>query len=92
MTQSGAASHMVRIANCLQTILELESELEKLELGSSLLEEFAVLKSFLEKLDKVEVSEEDVRRIEQATANFLEELKGPLADGEGEDSPGRRLQ
>jgi len=92
MTGSSAASHMVRIANCLQTILELEPELERLELGSSLLDEFAVLKSFLEKLDKVEVSEEDVRRIELATSNFLDELKGPLAESDGEDGSGRRLQ
>lgn len=92
MTENIITSHMVRITNCLQTILELEPELERLELGHSLLDEFVVLKSFLEKIDKVEVCEEDVRRIEQATANFLEELRGPLAGLDTEDKDSRRLQ
>lgn len=93
MAENNAVSHMVRISNCLQTILELEPELEKLELGHSLLDEFMVLKSFLEKIDRVEVNEDDVRRIEQATANFLQELKGPLASSEkASGKAGRRLQ
>ncbi len=92
MAETNVTNYMVRISNCLQTILELEPELERLELGHSLLDEFVVLKSFLEKIDRVEVSEEDVRRIEQATANFLEELKGPLAGLDAEESGGRRLQ
>ncbi len=68
-----------RLRNCLQTILELEPDLEGLELGHDLMKEFDMLKSFMEKLDDVELQEDDVRRIETATANFLEELKGPLA-------------
>jgi len=72
-------SHMARISNCLETILELEPELEKIELGKSLLEEFGVLKDFLQKIDSVSLNEDDVERVETATANFLEELRGPLA-------------
>lgn len=67
-----------RLANCLETILELESDLEQLELGHVLLSEFSQLKAFLERLDTVRVDEDDVRRIETATTNFLEELKVPL--------------
>ncbi len=68
-----------RLRNCLQTILELEPDLDGLELGHDLMKEFDTLKSFMEKLNVVELQEDDVRRIEIATANFLEELKGPLA-------------
>lgn len=72
-------SRLMRITNCLQTILELEPDLRKLELGHSLLDEFEVLKSFLEKIDEVDLSESDVQRIERATSNFLEELREPMA-------------
>ncbi len=92
MSNSNPVNHLVRITNCLQTILELESQLEKLEHGNSLLDEFAVLKSFLEKIDKVEISEADVERIEKATSNFLKELEGPLASKSLKGKSGRRLQ
>jgi len=74
-----SSSHLARISNCLQTILELEPELEKIELGKSLLEEFSVLKDFLQKIDTVALNEDDVERVETATSNFLEELSGPLS-------------
>jgi DNA mismatch repair ATPase MutS len=73
-----SSSHMARISNCLQTILDLEPELERIELGKSLLEEFSVLKDFLQKIDTVDLSEDDVARVETATSNFLEELRLPL--------------
>jgi len=72
--------------------LELESQLEKLEHGNSLLDEFIVLKSFLEKIDRVDLSEADVERIEVATANFLKELQVPLAKSNFHDQVRRRLQ
>lgn len=68
-----------RLKNCLQTILELEPELERLELGQELLKEFALLKSFVAKLEDITLVEDDVLRIEKATAHFLEELKEPIA-------------
>lgn len=92
MPNSSSVNHLVRITNCLQTILDLESQLEKLEHGNSLLDEFAVLKSFLEKIDKVELSESDVERIEKATSNFLKELEVPLAKKKVREKTGRRLQ
>ena len=91
MAESSSVTHLVRITNCLQTILELEPQLEKLEHGNSLLDEFVVLKSFLEKIDKVELNEADVERIESATANFLKELQTPLAKAKSERKNGRRL-
>ncbi|BCS86960.1 hypothetical protein [Pseudodesulfovibrio sediminis] len=92
MTDSSSVKHLVRITNCLQTILDLESQLENLEHGNSLLDEFAVLKSFLEKIDKVDLSEGDVERIEIATANFLRELEGPLSKSRIRKKFERRLQ
>lgn len=80
-----SSSHMARISNCLQTILELEPELERIELGKSLLAEFSVLKEFLQKIDSVVLSEDDVLRVETATSSFLEELRQPLAQAR----PGR---
>lgn len=91
MTDSSSVNHLVRITNCLQTILDLEPQLEQLEHGNSLLDEFVVLKSFLEKIDKVDLSEADVERIESATANFLRELQGPLAKARESQEKGRRL-
>ncbi len=92
MADHSSVSYLVRITNCLQTILELEPQLEELEHGNSLLDEFVVLKSFLEKIDRVELSESDVERIESATANFLKELQVPLARAEADGKKRRRLQ
>ena len=75
-----------RLSNCLQTILELEGDLERLQLGHVLLSEFSQLREFMDRIEMVEIDEDDVRRIEAATANFLEELQGPLGlplEGEG---------
>jgi hypothetical protein len=58
--------------------------------GDGLLEEFVFLKAFLEKVDRVEMSEADVERIERATATFLDELGAPLAQA-GIAPPGRNL-
>jgi hypothetical protein len=63
-----------------------------LENGHSLLDEFAVLKSFLEKIDEVELSESDVERIETATSNFLRELQEPLSRRKSRTRAERRLQ
>ncbi len=78
MDQDEPRNLQSRLKNCLQTILELEPELERLELGHVLLKEYNVLRSFVEKIDQVALQEQDVARIEHATANFLEELRMPL--------------
>jgi len=85
-------SHMARISNCLETILELEPELEKIEFGKSLLDEFGVLKDFLRRIDTVSLNEDDVERVEAATANFLDELRGPLSQSRSGRSGASRLQ
>ncbi|MBN2140953.1 MAG: hypothetical protein PHV85_02605 [Desulfovibrionaceae bacterium] len=85
-------NHLARIANCLQTILDLEPELRKLELGASLTDEFDVLKNFLEKVDRLDLTEDDVRRVEKATSTFLEELRGPLSLAQEHGDAQRRLQ
>jgi len=85
-------SHMARISNCLETILELEPELEKIEFGKSLLDEFGVLKDFLGRIDTVSLNEDDVERVEAATANFLDELRGPLSQTRVGRSGALRLQ
>ena len=69
----------LRLKNCLQTILELEPALERLEMGHMLLQDYATLRTFIDKLAEVALQEDDVRRIELATSNFLQELKAPLA-------------
>ena len=68
-----------RILNCLQTVLELEPVISRLELGFVLLAEFKVLKSFLKNMETMELDENDVTRIELATEHFLQELKTPLS-------------
>lgn len=78
-----AVNLTARVSNCLQTILELEPDLERLRLGHILLREFNVLKSFLTRLEDVRIDENDVLRIEAATENFLRELKAPLARADG---------
>ena len=80
-----------RLTNCLQTILELEPEVARLEMGSMLLREFGLLKAFLLKVETFELEEEDVARIEQATASFLSELETPLG-ALGDDSSAHPLQ
>ncbi|EPR30721.1 hypothetical protein dsat_1443 [Alkalidesulfovibrio alkalitolerans DSM 16529] len=83
---------MFRITNCLQTILELEPQLERLELGKDLLKEFEQLKSFLSKVNHIDLHEDDVARIESATASFLDELRGPLTAIDRTGSQARFLQ
>lgn len=68
----------IRLRSCLQAILDLEPELKTIHLAEPLLEEFALLKNIYEKLETVFVQEDDVKRIEDATSNFLAELKGSM--------------
>ncbi|MCC8193942.1 MAG: hypothetical protein LIP28_04780 [Deltaproteobacteria bacterium] len=67
-----------RLRSCLQAILELEPELKTLRAAGPLLSEFTVLKDIYNRLETLLVQEEDVKRIEEATANFFEELKGSI--------------
>lgn len=87
-----SGNHLARISNCLQTILDLEPELERIEIGKPLLEEFSVLKEFLQKIETVALNEDDVTRVEIATSNFLEELRVPLAHARPGKSAASLLQ
>lgn len=78
MDQLKSSSFSARIVNCLQTILELEPMLRRIDTGHLLLSEFKVLKSFLNEMDSIELDEDDVARIEVATERFLQELKTPV--------------
>jgi hypothetical protein len=68
-----------RLVNCLTTILELEPDLERLKLGGVLLSEFTILRAYLDRADRIDLGEDEVRRIETATEVFLSELRAPLA-------------
>ena len=81
----------IRLRNCLQTILELETDLERLHVDDFVLKEFQLLKSFLSRVDDVRLDEADVRRIETATENFLKELKTPLSSLEKKAISRRRM-
>jgi len=88
---SGLTLH-VRLKNCLQTILELEPELEQLDMGNLLLKEYHQLRLFCERIAEVPLSEQDVKRIETATACFLDELREPLSCLTSAGSKRRMLQ
>lgn len=75
----------LRLRSCLQAIIELEPELKTIRAADPLLSELSVLKDIYGKLETLLVQEEDVRRIEEATASFFEELKGSVK----QDSPAR---
>lgn len=79
----------IRLRSCLQAILDLEPELKTLRLAEPLLAEFVTLKDIYGKLETLFVQEDDVQRIENATANFLAELKGSMKT-EFRTYPGQR--
>ncbi|NDV27240.1 hypothetical protein [Desulfovibrio sp. JC010] len=83
---------VLRLNNCLETIIEMEQELEKLDLNSRFVEELEVLKGFMSKMEKIRVSEAEVERIETATDNFLLELRVPLGQVESPRKMFTRLQ
>jgi hypothetical protein len=68
-----------RLKNCLLTILELEPELERLQLPDEFRSELVLLKQHFEKIEYAEFYEEDLQRLERATAKFLEELRVPFS-------------
>jgi hypothetical protein len=79
MSLKSATGLHARVFNCLQTILDLESDLETAGMGDNLVEEFNDLKEIAAKTTVWDLEETDVQRIERATAAFLHELELPLA-------------
>ena len=68
-----------RLKNCLLTILELESDLERLQLPGTFRNDLALIKQHLKKIEQIEFYEEDLQRLETATATFLDELRLPFS-------------
>ncbi|GHU92007.1 hypothetical protein AGMMS49974_01630 [Deltaproteobacteria bacterium] len=65
----------IRLKNCIQTILELETDLSAEFLGSHFNNELTALKNYLQQVDNMMLAEDDVKRLEDATANFLAEIR-----------------
>lgn len=63
----------LRLENCLQTILDLEPGIRKNRLAV-FESDFLYLKSFLERIDRIKLLEEDVSRLENVTSCFLKEI------------------
>lgn len=72
-------SHLqIRLKNCLLTILELEPDLDSLPVRGNFEADMKTLKSHLARVEGMDLAEEDVQRLERATALFLAELRLPL--------------
>lgn len=65
----------VRLKNCIQTILELEPEIGRGQDSRLFSREFHTLRSFLDRVDAMVLVEDDVVRLESATADFLAVLR-----------------
>ena len=65
----------LRLKNCIQTILELEPDMKTGVWGRYFDAELSSLKDYLAQVDQMPLAEEDVQRLEKATATFLAELK-----------------
>ena len=65
----------VRLKNCIQPILELEPDMKAGVWGRYFDMELSSLKDYLSQVDQMDLAEEDVKRLENATATFLSELK-----------------
>ncbi|MGE9986518.1 hypothetical protein [Desulfovibrio sp. SGI.169] len=65
----------IRLKNCIQTILELEPDMRAGIWGRHFDEELSTLKGYLQQVDHMHLAEDDVQRLENATASFLAELR-----------------
>ena len=64
-----------RLKNCLQTILDMQPAL-RASCRGSLSEDMKLLRSYMGRVDHMDLGEEDVVRLEQMTSRFLRELGG----------------
>lgn len=78
-----------RLLNCLQTILDMESELRSIRRAESILGELNSLRSIMHGLDlgKIQLEESDVLRIEAATTAFLRELEVHFQQNDNKSIP-----
>lgn len=83
-----------RLLNCLQTILDMESQLRSLREAGSLVGELTSLRSLMRdlKLEQVRLEETDIQRIEMATMIFLQELEIHFHQIRGDSSCTQLLQ
>ena len=82
----------VRLRNCLQTILEMEPDISSLSVRAKFNTELEIIKEYLDRVEDLDLAEEDVLRLERATANFLDELRLPLWGAVRGARPKRVLQ
>ena len=66
-----------RLMNCLETILELETQLRTVRETGALVSEILSLRTLVRdlKLEQIQLAEAEIQRIEQATTFFLQELE-----------------
>jgi len=64
----------LRLTSCVDTIIEVHKSLEPDRLNPDLVKKFQLLQDSLEAILMNDVSEDDIRRVEQATNRLLEEL------------------
>jgi hypothetical protein len=69
--------HKARLLNCLQTILDMDTQLRSLRTAGPLAAELTSLRAIIQNLnlDQIPLHETDVQRIESATSSFLQELE-----------------
>lgn len=67
-----------RLKSCLQTILELEPVLDQLTVRHHMESELAKLKVFMQRVEHMDLTEECVEHIEEATMAFLEGVRLPI--------------
>ncbi len=65
----------IRLKNCIQTILEFEPDMRAHNGLCSFENEFSSLKTYLRRIDQMELAEEDVLELENVTSDFLAELE-----------------
>ncbi len=63
----------IRLKNCLQTILEMQPTMRQIY-RAKFADDFNQLQDYLVRVDKMDLNEEDVERLETVTTEFLKEL------------------
>lgn len=63
----------LRLKNCIQTILDLEAGIKKnnLDIFDA---DFLSLRQYMENMEQIQLKEEEVIRLENATSHFLREI------------------
>lgn len=79
--ESSASKLQLRLKNCIQTILELEPQMQDSGLERVFARELEALRAFLAQVDGMALVEADVCRLETATAVFLSELRPSMGAG-----------